>query len=142
MTEDERRIIPPARRSKEYMAGWDFAHGLAEDGRDITHLEPPADWAAQTKMGFRMRVLQAQKPTDTPTLPPPAGCSTEYRDGWEAAEDWIRCGEPVSSLDLHPEVMPGGMTPEQTAGFRARILKELEPESGQVLSFRRRTRPA
>ena len=141
MTSDETRIIPPANRSKEYLAGWDFAHGLAEDGRDITHLEPPAEWPAETKMGFRMRVLQAQKPTDTQTLLPPDGSTPEFAEGWDAAEDWIRYGGPVSSLDLHPEMMPAGMTSEQTAGFRARIMRELEPESGQVLSFRSRTGP-
>lgn len=73
-------------------------------------------------------------------LPPPEGCSTGYREGWEGAEEWIRCGEPVTAEHLHPEVMPGGMTPDQTAGFRARIMRELEPDSGQVLTFRGRQR--
>lgn len=82
------------------------------------------------------------EPKNVTSLPPLEGCSAGYREGWEAAEEWIRCGGPVTQEGLHPEVMPGGMTTDQTAGFRARIMKELEPESGQVLTFRPRQRPA
>jgi hypothetical protein len=141
MTQDEKRITPPEDRSKEYIAGWDFADGLVQSGHDITPLEPPAEWPAETKMGFRMRVLQARKPTNAQTLPPPERCTTEFAEGWEAAEEWIRYGGPVTAEDLNPEVMPGGMTAEQTSGFRARILKELEPESGHVLAFKPRRQP-
>ena len=72
------------------------------------------------------------------SLAPYEGCSTEYREGWEAAEEWIRYGGPIDASDLDPRVMPGGMTAEQTSGFRARILKALHPDSGQVLPFRSR----
>ena len=72
------------------------------------------------------------------SLPPHEGCSPGYREGWDAAEEWIRHGGPVTSQDLQPNVMPGGMTAEQTAGFRSRILKALDPENGKVLAFRPR----
>ena len=138
MAQDEKRIIPPEDRSTEYMAGWDFADGLVQGGHDITRQEPPAEWPAETRKGFRMRALQAQTPNNVQALVPPEGCTTEFAEGWEAAEEWIRYGEPVTVEHLHPEVMPGGMTAGQTSGFRARILKELEPDSGQMLAFKPR----
>ncbi|HZT04562.1 MAG TPA: hypothetical protein VFA39_20100 [Steroidobacteraceae bacterium] len=139
MTEDAKKIIPPEGRSEEYITGWHLADGLAEDGRDITHLEPQAEWPAETRMGFRMRVIQAQKPLDIPALPPPAGCSREYAEGWEFAESWLRAG---GSINDPPGVRPVGMTQEEEAGFTARLLKAVEPNSGQVLAFRPRQRPA
>ncbi len=72
------------------------------------------------------------------SLPAPEGSSAGYREGWEAAEEWIRCGGPVTSEHLHPDVMPGAMTEQQTAGFRSRILKALDPENGKVLPFQPR----
>lgn len=72
------------------------------------------------------------------SLPPHEGCSAGFREGWEATEEWIRCGEPITAEHLHPDVMPGAMTEEQTAGFRSRILKALDSENGKVLAFRPR----
>jgi hypothetical protein len=81
-----------------------------------------------------------QQTTQVPfkSLAAPEGSSAEYREGWQAAEEWIRHGGPVTSQDLHPNVMPGGMTEEQSAGFRSRILKALDPENGKVLTLRPR----
>lgn len=135
-----KRLPPPEGCSSDFAKGWSTAQAWISDGAplDIDLHVVPDDWSEEKALGFRTRIWEER----CPSIQAPAGCSAEYREGWEAAEEWIRCGEPVTAEHLHAEVMPGGMTPDQTAGFRARIMRELEPDSGQVLSFRPRPRPA